>query len=58
MQQHIGKNEEEYLMKTVQLIEIIITIIITLIIIIEIPSYSLIKDEILKNVYNIQIYIQ
>ena len=45
-------------MKTVQLIEIIITIIITLIIIIEIPSYSLIKDEILKNVYNIQIYIQ
>ena len=30
-------------MKTVQLIEIIITIIITLIIIIEIPSYSLIK---------------
>ena len=45
-------------MKTVQLIEIIITIIITLIIIIEIPSYSLIRDEILKNVYNIQIYIQ
>ena len=45
-------------METVQLIEIIITIIITLIIIIEIPSYSLIKDEILKNVYNIQIYIQ